>query len=382
MSSPKRSFRSCRAAALFLCLLLGSGPLLAEHAAGQPVEQSLDIRVLHPPVPAVVDGRRSLLYELHVTSFAEEPLELKRVDAIDARTEQPVASLIGRELISAMSVVPSHDKVRQPVIEPGRRAIVYMSAVLQRQAGQAFLRHRLAFSRPGAAPEMTVTGGPARTEDETVLELTPPLRGGPWTAVYDPQLPRGHRRFVYAVAGAAKIPGRFAIDWMPAPDSRGSWGGKRSAADGIGAEVLAVADARVVAVKDWYPDARKRETSGDLDTETGNMIVLDLGSGQFASYQHLSPGLLVKKGDRVRRGQVIGRLGASGSAVMPHLHFSVSADPAPLAGEGLPYRLTGARVVGSYDSFAGFMSRRAWRRNQPYQLDGLPAPNAVIMFGN
>src|SRR3546814_17672299 len=44
--------------------------------------------------------------------------------------------------------------------------------------------------------------------------LGAPLRVGPWAAIHSPEWPRGHRRVLYAVAGRARIPGRFAIDWV------------------------------------------------------------------------------------------------------------------------------------------------------------------------
>ena len=75
-----------------------------------------------------------------------------------------------------------------------------------------------------------------------------------------------------------------------------------------------------------------------LETVAGNTITLDLGGGQFAYYMHLQPGSLqVKTGDRVRRGQVLARVGGSGDAREPHLHFEVTTSSKPLAGEGVPY---------------------------------------------
>ena len=76
------------------------------------------------------------------------------------------------------------------------------------------------------------------------------------------------------------------------------------------------------------------------DTIYGNMIVLDLGNRQFAYYGHLKPGSIqVKEGDHVRRGQVIGRIGNTGSSFGPHLHFEITTSSSALRGEGLPYAL-------------------------------------------
>jgi murein DD-endopeptidase MepM/ murein hydrolase activator NlpD len=53
---------------------------------------------------------------------------------------------------------------------------------------------------------------------------------------------------------------------------------------------------------------------------------------------HLQPGSLrVKVGDTVRRGESLARIGGSGDAREPHLHFEVSTSPTALAGEGVPY---------------------------------------------
>src|SRR5262249_54081917 len=85
-----------------------------------------------------------------------------------------------------------------------------------------------------------------------------------------------------------------------------------------------------------------------FDTVAGNTIVLDLGDGQFAHYMHLQPGsLLVKAGDRVRRGQVLARIGASGDAREPHLHFEVTTSSKLLVGEGLPYLIDRYRSMGT-----------------------------------
>jgi murein DD-endopeptidase MepM/ murein hydrolase activator NlpD len=61
----------------------------------------------------------------------------------------------------------------------------------------------------------------------------------------------------------------------------------------------------------------------------GNALVLDHGVGLYTIYFHLRE-FTVKTGDVVQKGQEIGRVGATGRASGPHLHFGV--------------RLNGARI--------------------------------------
>jgi len=69
----------------------------------------------------------------------------------------------------------------------------------------------------------------------------------------------------------------------------------------------------------------------------GNLVTIDHGEGEYSLSLHLKPGSVrVRAGDRVRSGQVIGRLGSSGNSTEPHLHFQVCDAPEPLACAGIP----------------------------------------------
>ncbi|HEY3249245.1 MAG TPA: M23 family metallopeptidase [bacterium] len=66
---------------------------------------------------------------------------------------------------------------------------------------------------------------------------------------------------------------------------------------------------------------------------SGNAVLIDHGMGIVTSYLHQSA-LLVRRGQRVSRGQRIGRVGSTGLSTGPHLHwgmriYGVHVDPMP-----------------------------------------------------
>ncbi|MFB0611947.1 M23 family metallopeptidase [Aurantiacibacter poecillastricola] len=54
----------------------------------------------------------------------------------------------------------------------------------------------------------------------------------------------------------------------------------------------------------------------------GNLLIIDHGAGLNSAFLHLSE-IAVEEGDRVEQGQLLGRIGSSGRATGPHLHWSL-----------------------------------------------------------
>lgn len=64
-------------------------------------------------------------------------------------------------------------------------------------------------------------------------------------------------------------------------------------------------------------------------TLEGKLLMIDHGMGLNSAFLHCSE-LMVREGESVKQGQVIGRIGATGRATGPHLHWSIKWNDARL----------------------------------------------------
>jgi murein DD-endopeptidase MepM/ murein hydrolase activator NlpD len=95
--------------------------------------------------------------------------------------------------------------------------------------------------------------------------------------------------------------------------------------------------------------------------------VAKLDGGLYMLYAHLQSGSLkVKKGDKIKRGDVIGLVGNSGNTSAPHLHFHVMDGPSQLTSEGVPYVIDAFATRGRLRSTAVF--DRYENTTTPFQI--------------
>jgi murein DD-endopeptidase MepM/ murein hydrolase activator NlpD len=81
-----------------------------------------------------------------------------------------------------------------------------------------------------------------------------------------------------------------------------------------GTPVLAAGSGRVMVVK-----------RSDLVAGYGNYIEVEHGGGLVTRYSHLED-ILVRAGQKIKKGEAIGTVGTSGGSIAPHLHYEVVKD--------------------------------------------------------
>lgn len=159
-------------------------------------------------------------------------------------------------------------------------------------------------------------------------------------SVYGARTPRlWRRKFIRPVS--ASDPNNFGVRRIVNNTKRYRHAGLDYSAP-LGTPVRAVNDGMVVlSTRHWTP---------------GLLVCIDHGGGVFSRYIHLSEAR-VKRGDRVRRGQLIGLSGRSGGQrPRPHLHMDVVVNGTPV--DPKQFMRTAAQLVDLEASTAREFRRR------------------------
>lgn len=361
-------------------------------ASSGSLRESFDISVVQPPNRVAIEGKEQLVYEVHVTNFSRDRSQLLSLRVVDGDHGNALATFAGPALANRTHLVglQAPDNTAESIsLSPGQRAVLYVELDCQADQIPRVLVHEIEYSVANESATHVVAGGRTSVEDTAPVALGPPVRGGEWVAVHHPDWARGHRRVLYTLDGRARIPGRFAIDFFKVNESGETATGDSDIVNnwlGYGTPVLAVADSKVVAVRQDIAEPRRvsENRKPPIEDAAGDYIVLKLDEHRFAFYEHLKPGSIqVKVGENVSRGQVIAALGFTGESTSPHLHFHVADGPTPLGAEGMPFTFDGFALLGHYANIGELGSARweSLKTGLPTaRVDEMPSSNAVIRF--
>ena len=341
----------------------GGDQVAAEHAgAGQLTP--LVVSTFARPHPVLgTDDRLHLAYELRLTNITAATLTVERVRVFDpSRGGRVVDELSGDALASRLIVFGNPPDKR---FAPGVGGFLFMDVTYRKGArlpGELEYRFKVSTSEPTGLAD-AFRAGPTLVVQDDPVEIGAPLSGTRWLAGEGCcDTLTSHRAAIFPIDGTFHAPERFAIDWVQVGANGRLWQGQKdelSSYPYYGAKVSSVADGRVVAARDDMDEQTPGKSPSGLAPEdfAGNHVVVKIGEDRYAVYAHLqkgSDGVRVERGDRVRKGQVIGKLGNTGNTDAPHLHFHIMDGPSFLLSNGLPFEIDSFRTEGrltNYDAF-------------------------------
>ena len=386
---------------MFVSVAVVAPGVAAQEGTPYPIDARITALVVtasHAPLRAPgSDGLDHIEYDLIVTNAFRAPVTLTRVDALDPAGEV-LLRLEGDALVAATQ--PLLGATPTSAIPASGAVAVVMDVAVAPGRVLGHVTHRISYESDPADPfgllidDLELDGPDLAIDPRAPITISPPLRGAGWLsangccAVQTPhrstRLPLNGERLVKSET--------FAIDWVQVRDGAIFDGDGARNEDWYcyGAELLAVADGRVIYVRDDMPDETPMQPTvavkGSRDFG-GNQVIIEIEPGVYAFYAHIKPGsVAVAVGDHVAAGQVIGLLGNSGNSTGPHLHFGLLDGPNPLVATSLPmvideYILEGMIVEPADSPDAGVPQLVLEGPAQP-QYGTLPLYLSVADFGD
>jgi hypothetical protein len=186
------------------------------------------------------------------------------------------------------------------------------------------------FAPPKPLPENIAEGQYAGYEDQNKLKLPFNNEWLVWQG----------GRSLFDNYSASSDEARFTYEFVYLKDGHlfgGPGGSKIKNSDYFcfGQPVLAPADGEVIRATAGFDDAPPGRPLGD--PADGNIVVISHGDSEASMINHLKQNSLkVKRGDKVKQGDVIAECGNSGNGIIPHVHYQLQRR----AGTTLPAQFT------------------------------------------
>lgn len=300
-----------------------------------------------PFIPVIGDGTAHLAYEFYLTNYGKKPARIVSLRVRGIGGAAFATTIEGDALKSSFTPAAPQSRLvaYDPVLAPGASGVLYVFLNFSGRETPRRLENSIVVEADGDPKNaQRIPLGELAIRKTGAALIDEPFTGDRWLAANGPSNKSIHRRAVIVLNGKPRVPERYAIDWIKLGDDGDSYSGdqyKNSSYHAYDVPILAVADGKIVTVKDGLPEnvphTKKLAVAMTLVNVAGNHIVEDIGGGLYAGYAHFIPGTItVKAGDQVHRGQILGRLGNSGNSSEPHLHLQVCDAPSFLICEGVP----------------------------------------------
>jgi len=241
-----------------------------------------------------------------------------------------------------------NSSVYTDVLKTGASGVMFLDVTFpNRDAVPAYISHQLTVSQvdaKGREQTYVATDEPLKVECQDPIVLSPPLRGERWLDGDSccEQI-GGHRWAMTPINGSAAPVETFAADLVQLREDGRVYSGpidQLSSYQYYGANVYCAGSGTVVEVLRDLPDETpgRSPENATAATAAGNHVIVEMKGQHYVMYAHLAPfSITVQVGDAVQVGQILGKLGNSGSSGVPHLHLQVMDRPSPLGARALPF---------------------------------------------
>lgn len=321
----------------------------AEHsiyASPSDLHGQLLIQNFQQPVVMVANDESYLVYEIFITNFQGEPIQLTSLQIRQQNERLPFLALEGKNLAN---LVNSLDAVTvnksKLILLPGMTKVIFLWVSFKKLAMiPDHLIHKIYFTSL-SKNKYSVATSIVINKKYSPPKISPPMRGDYWVASAAPSNSTHHRGSYIISDNQVYFNERYAIDFIKIGKDGLTYHDNEHNNKNYycyGQDILSVAKGRVVKIQNGIPENIPHSGTMAVPFSTkvgpGNYIVIDIGQHQYAFYAHVIPGSIkVRVGDAVEKGQVIAKIGNSGHSTEPHLHFQIANAESIMDANSLPY---------------------------------------------
>ena len=322
-----------------------------------PVETtSFEMNVTFAPIEVKsTDGKINLLYSVEVSNFDKEGYKIKDFQVYNSANNSMICSIsdTGKYLL-----------IHKPLQESLPDGMYYYAGmyyaayrfsvglVMDPSQVPQKIKHRLVLIKDGE--EKIIEGTETSVSKGPIALLSAPLKGERFVSANTTTLLNNHHpSYQLTYKTKTTVAERFCVDWNKIDETGSTFHGDQSICENwyvYGQNVYAASGGIVVAVKDGMPDQTPVGTISaglNLFNSDGNSVVIYIQGG-YCIYGHFKPNsIVVKTGQYISKGDLIGQVGNSGNSGAPHLHFGLHTDFPYYISEGLPYYIDSLEKVGS-----------------------------------
>ncbi len=184
-------------------------------------------------------------------------------------------------------------------------------------------------SPPGRYGQATTTQPTVINGEKRVAELNTKANDASPDVAPIPPSPPGQKVAIAAPTGAPDVTDSVKLRWPASGKIIAGFGGRPDGTHNDGVNLSVPLGTEVHAAETGIVAYAGSELKG-----YGNLVLLRHDNGWVTAYAH-NDELLVKRGDKVKRGQVIAKAGKTGSVDQPQVHFELRQGSKPV--DPIPY---------------------------------------------